>query len=210
MRIIILTPIRLFGEGLVSCLNGKDDVCVEALVSDFGALRPALSCPADVVLIDVSAGFDPEEVRAVVAEQPALRLIALGLREQRDGVLRCGRARSPAYVPRDASLEILRGAMAAAVAGRLTCSPEIACSLLRELFRSPAVPPTEANNNDLTRREGDVLRLLGRGFSNKEIAREVRGSWGTVKHHVHSILGKPRVARRTQAMRRVSEAPWIA
>jgi DNA-binding NarL/FixJ family response regulator len=129
-----------------------------------GKARRALSHPADVVLIDVSAGFDPEEVRAVVAEQPAVRLIAFGLREQRDDVIRCGRAGFAAYVPRDASLEILRGAMAAAVAGRLTCSPEIACSLLRELFRSPAVPPTEANNNDLTRREGDVLRLLGPVF----------------------------------------------
>src|SRR5262245_31366081 len=210
MRIIILTPIRLLGEGLVTCLDGREDVCVEALVSDFGALRRALSRPADVVLVDVSAGFDPEEVRAVAAEHPALRLIALGLREQRDDVIRCGRAGFAAYVPRDASLEILRGAMAAAVAGRLTCSPEIACSLLRELFRSPAVPPMEANNNDLTRREGDVLRLVGRGFSNKEIARELRVSVGTVKHHVHSILGKLRVARRTHAMRRVREAPWIA
>jgi DNA-binding NarL/FixJ family response regulator len=210
MRIIVLTPVRLFGEGLVNCLDGKENLCVEALVNDFGALRRALAPIIDVVLVDVSAGFDPEEVRSIAAEYPELRLIAFGLREQRGDVIRCGHAGFTAYVPRDAPLETLCGAMAAAVAGRLTCSPEIACSLLRELFRSPAVPPMEANNNDLTRREGDVLRLLGRGFSNKEIARELRVSVGTVKHHVHSILGKLGVARRTHAMRRVREAPWIA
>jgi two-component system nitrate/nitrite response regulator NarL len=210
MRIIVMTPVRLLGEGLANCLDGKENVCVEAVVNDFGALRRALAPTIDVVLVDVSVGFDPDEVRAVAAEHPALRLMALGLREQRDDVIRCGRAGFTAYVPRDASLEFLRDAMAAAVAGRLTCSPEIACSLLRELFRSPAAMPTEANNNELTRREGDVLRLLGRGFSNKEIARELDVSLGTVKHHVHSILGKLGVARRTHAMRRVREAPWIA
>jgi two-component system, NarL family, nitrate/nitrite response regulator NarL len=210
MRIIILTPVRLLGDGLVSCLDGKENVRVEAVVNDFGALRRALGSTIDIVLADVGAGFDPEEVRSIAAEYPELRLIAFGLREQCGDVIRCGRAGFAAYVPRDASLETLRDILAAALAGRLTCPPEIACSLLRELFRSPAAPPLEANNNELTRREGDVLRLLGRGLSNKEIARELSMSVGTVKHHVHGILGKLGVPRRTHAMRKVREAPWIA
>lgn len=62
----------------------------------------------------------------------------------------------------------------------------------------------------LTRREGDVLQLIGDGLSNKEIARDLCVSVATVKHHVHNILEKLHVPRRAQAMRRVREAPWIA
>jgi len=210
MRIVILTPVRLFGEGLLSCLDGTEGVVVQALVSDFAALRRALCTQTDLILIDVSSGFDPEEVHAIAAERPGLTLVALGLREQRDEVIRCGHAGFAAYVPRDASLQTLRDSMLAAEAGRLTCSPEIASSLMRALFRSPSAPHAATNDNNLTRREGEVLRLIGRGLSNKEIARELELSVATVKHHVHNILGKLGVAGRGQAMHRVRDVAWTA
>jgi DNA-binding NarL/FixJ family response regulator len=209
MRVVILTPFLLLGEGLAACLGGKGGVIVEGLVQDFGDLRGALSSKTNLILIDVSAGFEAAEVCAIAAEHPHLTLLALGLRERRDEVLRCARAGFAAYVPRDASVDTLRNAMLAAAAGRLTCPPDIACSLMRALFHASASDKA-ANDNELTRREGEVLHLLGRGLSNKEIARELDLSVATVKHHVHSILGKLGVARRTQAMRRVREAPWIA
>jgi DNA-binding NarL/FixJ family response regulator len=54
-----------------------------------------------------------------------------------------------------------------------------------------------------------VLELLGRGFSNKEIANELCLSVATVKHHVHHVLEKLNLQRRTEAMRRVRDAPWL-
>jgi DNA-binding NarL/FixJ family response regulator len=96
------------------------------------------------------------------------------------------------------------------LAGRLSCSAEISGGLLRALFnrgRKDAAPEiTEA----LTVREGEVLQLVGRGFSNKEIASELSISLATVKHHVHHVLRKLKLPRRAQAMRRVREEPWIA
>ena len=65
-------------------------------------------------------------------------------------------------------------------------------------------------NAALTRREGEVLQLIGRGLSNKEIARDLSLSVATVKHHVHHVLEKLQLPRRAQAMRRVRETPWIA
>jgi DNA-binding NarL/FixJ family response regulator len=62
----------------------------------------------------------------------------------------------------------------------------------------------------LTVRESEVLQLVGRGLSNKEIASELFLSVATVKHHVHHILEKLKLPRRGQAMRRVRDAPWIA
>ena len=115
-----------------------------------------------------------------------------------------------AYVSRQAPLETLRDSILAAAAGRLSMPEDIACGLMRALFQFGTPSTPAVNDNGITHREGEVLRLLGRGFSNKEIARDLDLSVATVKHHVHSILGKLGVARRTQAMRRVREAPWIA
>jgi two-component system, NarL family, nitrate/nitrite response regulator NarL len=63
---------------------------------------------------------------------------------------------------------------------------------------------------DLIRRESKVLKLLGRGLSNKEIGCELCLSVPTVKHHVHHILEKLKLSRRAEAMRRVRDAPWLA
>jgi DNA-binding NarL/FixJ family response regulator len=61
----------------------------------------------------------------------------------------------------------------------------------------------------LARRECDVLRQLGRGLSNKEIARTLNLSDATVKNHVHIILAKLNVRRRAEALARLRQQPWI-
>ena len=60
-----------------------------------------------------------------------------------------------------------------------------------------------------TRRGSEVLELIGRGLSNKEIGRQLCLSVATVKHHVHHVLEKLGLSRRAEAMRRVRDAPWI-
>jgi DNA-binding NarL/FixJ family response regulator len=211
MRIILMTPVRLFGEGLALFLDGKEGIIVDRLVGDFGALREALGPSIALALIDVTAGFEIEEIRSIAIDHPGVKLVAIGIRECNDQVVLCGQAGFTAYVSRLAPLETLRDCLLAAAAGRLLMPEDIACGLMRALFRFGTSSHSPAHNdNAITKREGDVLRLLGRGFSNKEIARELDLSVATVKHHVHSILGKLGVARRMQVMRRVREAPWIA
>ena len=81
------------------------------------------------------------------------------------------------------------------VAGRLACPPEITGSLLRALFRNERHrEDPERTNLALTRRESEVLELLGRGLSNKEIGNELCLSVATVKHHVHHVLAKAQAA----------------
>jgi DNA-binding NarL/FixJ family response regulator len=195
---------------LHACLSRRPEFCLRATVSSLGALREALKdAPPDLVLIDVTQGIDLEEVRSIAAEHPSLALLALGLCEQRQEVIRCGRAGFVGYVAREATVDALCKAMLDIVTGRLCCSAEISGGLLRALFRmnlDSRDSPTEAA---LTRRESEVLQLIGRGLTNKEIARELHLSTATIKHHVHGVLGKLQVARRVQAMRRVREMPWL-
>ena len=211
MNIIILTPVRLLGDGLAACFSNRPDMNTLAVLNDLGSLRETLSkSQTDVVLIDVTQGVDLFDVRTIASEWPDVALVALGLNEQRQEVIRCGRAGFAGYVARDASIDALCKALSEIVAGRLPCPPEIAGGLLRALFGREQRTQESDLHLALTRRESEVLELLGRGFSNKEIAGELCLSVATVKHHVHHVLEKLQLQRRAQAMRKVREAPWIA
>jgi two-component system, NarL family, nitrate/nitrite response regulator NarL len=211
MNIVILSPVRLLGDGLADCLNRREEITVVAVVADLPALRQTLSAiKINVVLIDVMQFIDLDGVRAIASERPDLALVALGLRERRQDVIRCGRAGFSGYVARNATLDELSDAMMNAASGCLACPAEISGGLLRALFRLDLPAPDPAEEAPLTRREGDVLQLIGRGLTNKEIARELSLSVATVKHHVHNVLYKMRLPRRAHAMRRVRDMPWLA
>ena len=211
MNIIVLTPVRLLGDGLAACFSSRPDMQAIAVVNDLASLRNTLSTTeTHVVLIDVTQGVDLFDVRAIASDWPDVPLVALGLNEQRQEVIRCGRAGFAGYVARDASIDELCNSLAEIVAGRLACPPEISGGLLRALFRKESGADESDVELALTRRESEVLELLGRGFSNKEIGAELCLSVATVKHHVHHVLEKLKLERRAQAMRRVRDAPWLA
>jgi DNA-binding NarL/FixJ family response regulator len=202
MKLVVVTPIRLFGEGLASCFSHCADISLQATVCDLIQLRQCLqTMEVDIVLIDVTQGIDLDEVRAIAFERTDLALVALGLREERRDVVRCGRA---------GFIAGLCQALSDVSSGRLACSAEISGGLLRALFGIERHGHAMELGKALTRREGEVLQLIGQGLSNKEIARHLRLSLATVKHHVHHILQKLKLPRRAQAMRRVRETPWIA
>jgi len=211
MDVILLTPVRLFADGLSACFSDRTDVRVRAIVHSLENLAQILpTVSVDLVLIDVTPGIDLEEVRNIAEQNPELALVAVGLIEQRQHVIHCGRAGFAGYINRNVSVEGLCKALEDVAAGRQNCPAEIAGSLLRALFRvdSPSSLPQEFDRA-LTPRESEVLRLVGRGMSNKEIARELKVSVATIKHHVHNLLEKLRLSRRSEAMRRVRDAPWL-
>lgn len=210
INIIVVTPVRLFGDGLAACLNNRDDICAVAVVNDLTHLRTALETnDIRAVLMDVTQGIDLWDVRAIAAGWPNLALVAIGLKEQRQEVIQCGRAGYAGYVSRDESIDSLCTTLGEIISGRLVCPPEITSSLLRALFRSDSRVDDSNKDPELTRRESEVLELLGIGYSNKEIGNELCISVATVKHHVHNVLEKLQLERRAQAMRRVREAPWL-
>lgn len=210
MKIIVVTPVRMLGDGLAACLNDRRDIAVIAIVNNLADLRQRLAdSEIHAVLMDVTQGVDLWDVRAIAAEWPQVALIAIGLKEQRQEVIDCGRAGYSGYVSREASLDELSQTLHEIVAGRQECPPEITSGLLRALFRSDPYKVEFDREQELTRRESEVLELLGGGFSNKEIADKLCLSVATVKHHVHHVLEKLNLERRAQAMRRVREAPWL-
>ncbi len=208
MKIVIHTPIRILGEGLGACLRQRTEFSTVATVTDLDGLRGVLAgTTVQIALVDVTQGIDLEKVRTIAAEFPSVNLVALGLREQRQEVIHCGRAGFVGYISRDAGIDSLCDAMLDIATGRLNCSAEISGGLLRALFKMEPVQE-ERSCDRLTRREGEVLRLLGRGLSNKEIAHELSLSTATIKHHVHGVLEKLKVPRRALAVRRIQGTRW--
>ena len=210
MNIIVFTPVRLFGDGLGTCISNRAGITVEAVVNDFGTLRQRLeTAHVDVVLIDVSHSLNPFDIRSIAVQWPEVKLVALGLPEQKQEIIRAGRAGFTGYVSRDGTLDALCSTLGDIAAGRLVIPPEIAGCLLTALFRPEPSPAAADSALALTRRENEVLALLGEGLSNKEIGNELCLSVATVKHHVHHVLEKLTLPRRAQAMRKVRETPWL-
>lgn len=200
MRIGIMTPVRLLGEGVALSLGAFRDDIVVAVVLDLSLLSAAASRRPglDAAIVDVTQATDLDAIRDFHAIHPLLPLIALGLREREAEIVAHGRAGFTGYIRRDDGPQELCRKVLDAVDGRFACSPEIAAGIMRGLFHSQ--PPSEPllDVSMLTAREEHVARLVARGLSNKEIARELSLSESTVKHHVHSLFGKMGLSRRSQ------------
>ncbi len=158
------------------------------------AVRLAQAVKPDVVLMDlvmpVMDGI--AATKAIRQALPDTEVIALTSVLEDDKVIAAVRAGAIGYLLKTTNADELGRAIKAAAAGQVQLSPEAASRLMREV-RTPESPET------LTERELEVLRLLGRGQSNKEIAQTLKIGEKTVKTHVSNILAKLGVQSRTQA-----------
>jgi two-component system, NarL family, nitrate/nitrite response regulator NarL len=209
MKLLIFTPIRLFGEALATALGEFDEIEVVGVchATDRVADR-VLELGPDLVLFDVTGEQSLGEARCVARACPTLRMIALALPEVPKEVIACADAGFTAYVPRQASIDELRGLMRMALRGEASCHPRVVACLFNELRQRCGLDEPNASE-PLTKRESDVLRLVGRGSSNKEVARTLNVSVSTVKAHMHSVLTKLRVRGRGQAIARLRNEPWL-
>jgi len=209
MRIAILTPIRLIGDGVAASLRACGGRFVPMIVREVSQLRSAAASatPPQLAIVDVTQSLPLDPIRDFHADHPDLPLLALGIREREAEIVAHGSAGFIGYLSREDGLDALRERVEDALAGRLLCPPEIALGIVRGLFAQGPVSwgPRPAG---LTLRERRVAELISRGLSNKEIARELGLSQSTVKHHVHSILGKLRLGSRFQLARNVREHAW--
>jgi len=200
MRIAILTPIRLIGEGIAASLRACDAGFEPVVACEVRELRALVASPLPprLAIVDVTQGLPLDPIRAFHHDIPELPLLALGIREQDAEIIAHGSAGFIGYLRREDGLDQLRARVDDAVSGRLLCSPEIAAVIMRGLFlRAPQ--GHEARSVDLTLRETEVAALVSRGLSNKEIARELDLAEGTVKIHLAAVLRFLKARNRTEA-----------
>lgn len=180
--------LRLFLE-----LDAELEVVGEA-TSGEQAVELARQMRPDVVLMDLlMPGINGvAATEAILGELPATKVVVLTSALEDALVVGAVRAGAIGYLLKDVEGDELCQAIKAAAAGQVQLSPQAAKRLMQEV-RAPTSPEA------LTRRESEVLRLLGQGLSNKEIARSLSVGEKTVKTHVSCILVKLGVKSRTQA-----------
>jgi two-component system, NarL family, nitrate/nitrite response regulator NarL len=153
---------------------------------------------ADVALVDVTAPTGLTTLYELGERAPALPLVAFGVADTDADVLECIEAGAVGYVLRDATLEELAETAERTLRDEPLVSPHVIATLMRRVAALSA-NGSRASLEDLTSREREVVALIEKGLSNKEIAAQLSIAVTTVKNHVHSILEKLKVQRRGEA-----------
>ena len=165
------------------------------------AAARAESLTADVALIEQGLP-DLDMLTAELAARCAtIPLVVIGTAADEAEVLACAESGAFGCVSRDASVEELTTAIRSAASGELLCSPRTAGLLVQRLGALAAQLRPQPSSPRLTRRESEVAGLLREDLSNKEIAVRLSIEVATVKNHVHNILEKLHLHRRSELLR---------
>jgi DNA-binding NarL/FixJ family response regulator len=195
IRVAIADDHRVVRVGLQQLLETIDDVDLVG-AADGGEAAVALCSETtpDVLLLDLAMpDLDGIGVtRRVSALSPETKVIVFTAFGDREEVVAALEAGAVGYLLKDAEPGELGSAIRAAAGGEAPLAPKAAAALLEELGRAQL-------RSDLTVREQEVLTLLVRGFSNKQIARRLGISEKTVKGHLTNLFQRIGVSDRTQA-----------
>jgi DNA-binding NarL/FixJ family response regulator len=198
LRVLIAEDQPLMRRGLRTVLELEPgfEVVGEAATGE-QAVRQAHALTPDVVLMDVQMpGLNGvEATRQITGSGLTARVLILTTFDDEDYVLDGIRAGAAGYLLKDVRAEELCDVIRRVATGERFIQPQVAAIYLRRVAERAAEPPSDA----LTPRETEVVQLLARGKTNREISEALDLSTSTVKNHVNSILSKLRVRNRTEA-----------
>jgi DNA-binding NarL/FixJ family response regulator len=195
IHVLLVDDHPVVRAGLRGMLDAEPDITVVSeagsgaeAVAAVRALRP------HVVLMDLRMpGLDGVGATAqVLATEPATRVVVLTTFETDADILRAVEAGAAGYLLKDASRADLVNAVRLAARGETVLAPSVATRLLHRVRRP--------RHEELSPREIQVLRLVGRGLSNAEVGRELHISEATVKTHLLRTFTKLGVSDRTAAV----------
>src|SRR5262249_5722679 len=124
-------------------------------------------------------------------------VVAFAVSGMEEDVLACAEAGISGYVTKDGSAEDLVAAVLRALRGEVMCSPRVAALLFRRVATLSGGCPVSRADACLTRREREIAALVACNLPNKEIARRLCVGPATIKNHVHNILQKLSIHRRS-------------
>ena len=190
LRVILADDHTLVRDGIRRILEGEADIGVVAEAADgHAAIEAVAQTEADVLVLDLTMpGRDGLDVLADVRRlRPELRVLVLTMHAGREYVARATQEGAAGYLLKDSAVQDLVSAVRAVVCGETYFSPAIRQQVVAA---APDAPGVAHGVLALTDRERDVLRLLVRGLSSKEIASTLDISARTVETHRANLMRK--------------------
>jgi two-component system, NarL family, nitrate/nitrite response regulator NarL len=210
IRIAVIDDHPMFREGAVqifACINDIEVVAEGATAAD--ALKVAEELRPDVMLLDISLPGGGLEAAAGIARAfPSVRAVMLTASESELDVASALQVGARGYILKGSSGAEVVETVRAIFNGESYVAPSLAARLLIQMGKRAEVAANKPTS-DLTGREEEILSLVSRGMTNKEIANRLHLTERTVKHHMTSIMRKSKVRNRVEAMlmfRRKAEA----
>jgi DNA-binding NarL/FixJ family response regulator len=204
MRVLIVDSIRLTGELFAKLLAEQSEMqVVGCCTTARQALAQAQRC--EVLLVSTNL---PEKgafrlVQTISRAKLGVRILVVGPKEGTETVLRYLEAGAHGYISRDDSVENLLNHLRSVYHGETILSPDLAAQVVARLAQLSScleeITPLPEVITCLTPREREILTLIGRDYSNQDIANHLIIELGTVKNHVHNILTKLNVSSRREA-----------
>lgn len=206
IRLLICDDQAIVCEGLRAILTTVPDVHVVGIAHNGAeALEMIPSALPDLVLMDLKMPVmnGIQATRAIREKFPLVRVLVLTTYDTDEWVIDAVRSGAAGYLLKDTPREDLVRAIIDTVNGRSHIDPQIAGKLLDHVAHQPITLNASLQDQQLlstlSDREREILRLLGRGYNNPEIAQALFLTEGTVKNYVSTILSKLNVSDRTQA-----------
>ena len=197
IRVLIVDDHMMMRTGLRYTLSSFADFeLVGEAVSGSEAIQMCPSVKPDVILMDmVMPGMDGVDTTIRIKElYPEIQIIALTSFQEKDMIERAIQAGAIGYLLKNVDAQELARAIRSAYEGRPTMSEEATEALIEATRQRVHV------GHDLTPREREILTLMSKGLTNKEIAEQLTISKSTVKFHAKGILSKLGAANRAEAV----------
>jgi DNA-binding NarL/FixJ family response regulator len=201
--VLVVDDHELFRRGLTMLLGVEQGIEVVGEASD-GAegTKLAVSTAPDVVLLDVrmpkQSGI--EACVAIKAASPSTKIVMLTVSDEEADLYEAVKNGASGYLLKDSSIEEVAQGIRVVAEGQSLISPSMAAKLIDEFKTMSRPDRSQGPALKLTERELDVLRLVAKGLSNRDVAHRLAISENTVKNHVRNMLEKLQLHSRMEAV----------
>lgn len=194
VHVFILAENRLLREALTRILSKKSDIRVVGASAFTPQIFEQITTAAPDVLLSDSAAVALSELRLVPEVRtavPGLKVVMIGMDGDRETFLRAVRDGVVGYVLKDASALEIAAAVRCVANDEAVCPPTLCLALFEHTAQHACTPSFHIKHGlGLTRREQQLVHMISRGLTNKEIAAQLNLSEQTVKNHIHRMLRK--------------------
>ncbi|PSR34809.1 MAG: DNA-binding response regulator [Sulfobacillus benefaciens] len=188
----------LFRSGLAALLSSQDEMEVVAQADNgLDAVKLAEEVMPDLILMDINMpGSDGLEATRIIKDRmPYVKIVMLTASDENDLLFEAVKAGAQGYLLKHLDPEQFLAELSAQLRGEASISGDVAIKIIRAF----SAHDVERQQTQLTARELEVLKLVGEGFSNRDIASRLYISENTVKNHLRNILQKLHFENRVQA-----------